>query len=304
MTKELEHIIRIVPGRGCDCVLLIGSERTALVDAGMSYCSGRLAVRLEQELYGRSLDFVLLTHSHYDHAGGVAGLRGRWPALTVFGSRHARDIFRREGAQRTIRSLSDAAAKLYLGQDQRLWKAGDFTDYDEKAIQVDRVIGEGDTVSLGDMSIRVLDTPGHTNCSLSFYIPEKRLMFPSESIGCYGEGGRMESPFLTSFQATLNSIEACRRCGAELVISPHYGLVTDISPQAYFDLAEKTAFEVRDYLLELYRRGLTREQMLKESIKHFWVSRGESRDEQPLPAFTINMKATIEVVLRECAAAK
>ena len=59
-------------GRGGEALLVMGSERTALMDCGMAFCGRRMVKNLEEKLKesGReTLDYVLLSHSHYDHMG-------------------------------------------------------------------------------------------------------------------------------------------------------------------------------------------------------------------------------------------
>lgn len=71
---------------------------------------------------------VLLTHGHYDHVGGVAALRERYPALPVYV--HEAD--------------THLTPDLSMGLE--------WTDF----------YGEGDTVTLDGLTFRVLHTPGHT----------------------------------------------------------------------------------------------------------------------------------------------
>ena len=92
MKIQWNGIRRIVPGQGGDCTLLLGSEKTAVIDTGMTWCSDRLVQLLETELDGRDLDYILLTHSHYDHAGGVPALKKRWPKAEVVASGYAKSL--------------------------------------------------------------------------------------------------------------------------------------------------------------------------------------------------------------------
>lgn len=290
-------IKRVAAGRGGDCVLIQGSEKTAVVDTGMAYCGQRLVEIIEVELNGKSLDYVLLSHSHYDHSGGIPYLREKWSKLSVLGADHAQQVFRKESAQTMIRSLSEAAKKQYSRQDNGPSRYK--LDYRQEDLRVDQVIGEGDVVSLGDQSVLVLDTPGHTNCSLSFLLREKSIMFPCESIGCYMGSGQMASPILTSFHGTIASIEKCRSYHPHTIISPHYGEVRGISCDEYFDLARQGAERVRNFIQSCHRQGLDEQHILERCIDYFWKRQGKVKDEQPLSAFTINMEATIKVMLKE-----
>lgn len=79
---------------------------------------------------------ILLTHGHYDHTGAVAELTARWGGIPVYLSRR------------------DTAAG---GCDPRIFPPVPGTrDYDE-----------GDTVSVGGLTVEVLATPGHSRGSVT-----------------------------------------------------------------------------------------------------------------------------------------
>jgi hypothetical protein len=44
-------------------------------------------------------------------------------------------------------------------------------------------ISEGDVIDLGNRQIRVLETPGHSSCSISAYVPQIKALFPSDGGG-------------------------------------------------------------------------------------------------------------------------
>ena len=65
---------RVTAGRGGEAILIIGSEKTAIIDCGMAYCGGDVVKNIKNKLAeeGRNtLDFAFLTHSHYDHMGAL-----------------------------------------------------------------------------------------------------------------------------------------------------------------------------------------------------------------------------------------
>lgn len=84
-----------------------------------------------------TVDKILLTHGHYDHTGAVAELQARWPEIPVYLNR--RDVY--EG---------DA----YL--QQLFPPVAGAKNYDE-----------GDTLSVGGLTVEVLTTPGHSEGSVT-----------------------------------------------------------------------------------------------------------------------------------------
>jgi hydroxyacylglutathione hydrolase len=56
-----------------------------------------------------------------------------------------------------------------------------------KIPDVDEVVGDGDTVTIGNLTARVIATPGHTLGQVNYYFPSEKLLFAGDtlfSIGC------------------------------------------------------------------------------------------------------------------------
>src|SRR5687767_181321 len=85
----------------------------------------------------KDIKMIISSHAHFDHVQGHAAMK----KLT--------------GAQ--VIALGDDAAALEAGQDN---SAGGFRGM--VAVHVDRVIKDGDTISLGGVTLRALWVPGHT----------------------------------------------------------------------------------------------------------------------------------------------
>ena len=62
----------------------------------------------------------------------------------------------------------------------------------EKLSPIDRIVGNGDSVSLGDWTARVIDVSGHTNGHIAFYLAEADMAFVGDSVFALGCGRMFE----------------------------------------------------------------------------------------------------------------
>jgi glyoxylase-like metal-dependent hydrolase (beta-lactamase superfamily II)/uncharacterized membrane protein len=165
-------IKRVTGGPGGEVFLISGSEKTAVIDSGMAFGAEKLIENLKKELGDRKLDYVILTHTHYDHVGGLPYLRKEWPELVSLGAAYGKYVFERPNALKVIKNLSKTAWKTYRPDNKR-------PKVLMEGLSIDQVIKEDDVISLGDRSLRVIETPGHTNCSLSFVLEPDSVIFPA-----------------------------------------------------------------------------------------------------------------------------
>ena len=143
-------VFRVTSGRGGEALLIVGSEKTALYDCGMAYCGEYTADNIIEMLaklkeQGRidriKLDYILLSHSHYDHIGGLPYILERFPEAVVLGSEKCRDVLHRENARKLIRELGEEARDLYT--------PGNNTPLKMDPLKVDVVMKDGDIIEQG-----------------------------------------------------------------------------------------------------------------------------------------------------------
>src|SRR5205085_4255874 len=62
----------------------------------------------------------------------------------------------------------------------------------ERIPMLDRGVGEGDRVSLGDYQARVLEVPAHTAGHIAYHIPDAKIVFVGDTLFAMGCGRLFE----------------------------------------------------------------------------------------------------------------
>jgi glyoxylase-like metal-dependent hydrolase (beta-lactamase superfamily II) len=164
---------------------LIGEKEMALVDPGSGEPEAlRELFALTDHLAaeGRRVTMVVVTHHHPDHTGGVRACRERFGAKVV-GHR-------------------ELAAHIPL----------------------DVVVGDGDWLplvpGLGDWTLQVLETPGHTRDSISLWHPRRRALFCGDLLQG-GAGSVVIAPPDGDMTAYLASLERCASLEPQMLWPSH-----------------------------------------------------------------------------------
>ena len=155
----------------CHVYLIDGGDELALLDTGAGYGIREILENVERD--GFSLDklkYVLLTHGHADHAGGTKKL------VDATGVK----VCASELTAKYLENGDEDAISLTAG------KAGWFypSDYKYEATKVDTIVKEGDTISVGKLTLEVIETPGHSGDHISYLMktPEKTYFFAGDLI--------------------------------------------------------------------------------------------------------------------------
>ncbi len=291
-----DGIVRVTASHGGESWLILGSEKTALYDCGMAFAGEALVENIRRALSGRTLDYVLLSHTHYDHLGGLPSVRKAWPEAEVFGSAHGQRVLSRPGALKFIEEMGRVSKEAYGSSIFN----GSPCEVTSEGLAVTRVLREGDMIELGaDKSgrglekIRVFEAKGHTDCSLAFLLEPAGILFPGESTGVLKDRENVHVAILKSYEDSMATAKKMRSLRAKYVICPHYGMVPPTFNEDFWDLYEKEATEEREYILSLYGKGLSGDEIVDLCAQRYWSE--EETEEQPLEAFRTNMECTVRI---------
>ena len=162
------RVLRFETGPFAENCYIVGSlmvKKAILIDPG----DGMERVQRAMESEGFSLEAILLTHGHIDHAAGLADIKARTGAPVYY---HELEI-------PMIRGLT--AQGLMFGLSAKNGPLPDFK------------LQGGETLSLIGLSIAVIPTPGHTQGEVCFWIPELKWLFSGDVL-FQGSIGRTDLP--------------------------------------------------------------------------------------------------------------
>ncbi len=217
--------------------LVKGQGEGAIFEGGV----GAMGPVLRQQIdkLGIDPDFVkqiIVTHAHPDHVMAVPMFRKMFAAATVSASKAAAGTM---SAERAVSFF----AKVDQGLTGSLLAAGAISEEHRPdplavmQIAVDRLLAGGDTVAVGSMSFDVLETPGHSDCSLSFHEPGAGILVISDATGYYlGDHNWWWPNYFTGYAAYLDSMQRLSALPAEVLCLSHNAAVTGADDvKAYFD---------------------------------------------------------------------
>jgi glyoxylase-like metal-dependent hydrolase (beta-lactamase superfamily II) len=155
-----------------NCYVLPGPE-PVLIDTGPATPEAEQAVQRDLAAVGiapSAIAWIVLTHHHPDHAGGLGWL-GRMTAARVVGHPDNDLWLLGDPDENARRAAFYAALNRYYGlSDREIAPLQRFaTGYDRPiaARPIDVPVREGATLAVGAATWRVLETPGHAGTSIS-----------------------------------------------------------------------------------------------------------------------------------------
>jgi len=178
MTSSRPEVETLIVGPLCSNCYIVWDEKEKLgviIDPGDD---AEIIIDRVNEL-GIKIKFILATHGHFDHVGGVAKLRKN--LQTVFLA-HEGDFF-------FIEDGENAAKRWGIAID--------------KPPKPDRFIKDGEKIKFGEFELEVLHTPGHSPGGVSFLYD--RMLFGGDTL-FQGSIGRTDFR-KGSFEDLSNSIK-------------------------------------------------------------------------------------------------
>lgn len=173
--------------------LLVHDEKALLIDAGADSQKVADALsRLDASLVG-----IALTHGHFDHILSIDSLRDTYHV----------PVYLHEDDADMLSDGEKNAYRIFFGASKE-WREADI------------LLKDGDSIPLGDKTLTVISTPGHTKGSVCYLVDD--VLFSGDTVFSRGVGRTdlYGSDFL-SLKASLRKIFSLPR---SLTVYPGHGI--------------------------------------------------------------------------------
>ena len=240
-------------GRRESCAYLVGGgNEYALLGGAMAYVAPDVLEQLVA--FGvdeKKIRRIVILHSHFDHCGMVPFLKRRWPWATVTASQKSQDLLRKPKVIDSIEMLNQAMI-AQNGLDEK----GQALDLRFSGIEVEAVVGDGEILTCSDLSLEIIEVPGHSSCSIAIYIPEEKALFASDA-GGIPFGDKIFTAANANFDLYQQSLEKMAAKDVAIHLAEHYGAHSGTQGQHFLGRAIAAAAETRQALEAVY--GETRD---------------------------------------------
>jgi glyoxylase-like metal-dependent hydrolase (beta-lactamase superfamily II) len=187
-------------------------DKAALVDAGTGRGHSQLIKNIAECLRpDAQLEYLLLTHCHFDHTGGAAAVREEYGCRIVA---HELDAMYLESGDNRVTGAVMYGARL-----------------DPFTVDI-RMKGEQTTLSIGSGTVKAIHCPGHSPGSVAYTTEiDGQLILFGQDIH-----GPIHSEWLSDEQQYVDSLARLIDLQADILLEGHFGVIeTKKEVQAFIE---------------------------------------------------------------------
>ena len=177
--KLFDQLIPLPQGTTYNSYLVVGSEKTALVDTMYPKKTHELIDKLDAEGI-KKVDYIIANHGEQDHSGALPTLVAKYPDAKIVTNAKCKDI---------VQNL------LHLDEEKF------------------HVVGDGDELSLGDKTVKFILAPWvHWPDTMFSYLKEDKMLFTCDFLGAHYTKNDLFADY------TDELVEAAKRYYAEIIM--------------------------------------------------------------------------------------
>ena len=174
--KRIKVQMKFVGETNCYIVVDEKQKKAMVIDP-----AGKVPKIIEVlDTLGAELVYIYLTHCHADHINGVNDLKK---------AKGGKVIIHRNGRENL---------------ESRIPVLAEYIGLPPIYVKEDSIVDDDDILHVGDLELKVIYTPGHTNDGTALYCEKEEMLFSGDTL-FKGAWGRVDLP-TSDFNAIMNSI--------------------------------------------------------------------------------------------------
>lgn len=175
-TKSGNRIIRVLSGRS-NVFLLTNGAKNILIDTGPKFMGNKLQKRLYR-LNIHQIDYLVLTHSHFDHTGNVRTIKEKFNARVIIHKDEASclesgEVIIPQGTNIVTRTLVNLFSKLFAQKIKRVPCPYDLLTDTKYNLKDD------------GFNAYIMNTPGHSPGSVSVIVDDEIALVGDAMFGVF-----------------------------------------------------------------------------------------------------------------------
>jgi len=204
-------------------VYLINEEKKALIDTGPTTSSNAVLEGIRRVgVSPEDIDYLIVTHIHLDHAGGVGTLLKDMP--------RARVVVHHKGARHLVNPvrLVDSVRETQGEKIMRL--LGEVVPVETERVMP---VSGDDVIELGELqALRFIDAPGHASHELCIYESRHRGLFSGDAVAISVAENKILLPVTPppsfNLEAYLDTLARLMALKASALYFAHFGVVNKV----------------------------------------------------------------------------
>ena len=237
-----------------------------ILEGGTGPTSGIIVSQIEAlGIDPKKISYVVLTHTHADHIGGVPHLKREWPHLRLLASHAGSDTLRTKELLKELLLVDLSIAQLMKVRGELRKLPAQLESY---CFEADSVVGGGDKIELGAGIVwKVHDTPGHSNCHISLYEQKEDTLVIGDATGFYVPEKDVFWPnYFQSLEVYCESIRKLSSLPARRAVLSHNGMIQGDAKE-HFRKAMKATENYHRELLQRLDMGEVPEKIAMEKAR-------------------------------------
>ncbi len=155
--------------------LIVIDQEAYLIDTGRQKDSQRLEQNLVKILNGRTLKYLILTHTHYDHCGNAALIKEKWGPKIIVSKKES--MYLKQGST-PLPQGTLLFTKILSNLGNRYATSWYMYESVNPEIEINGIYAISD-------NIKIITTPGHSDGSVSVVIKDQYVIVGDALFGSF-----------------------------------------------------------------------------------------------------------------------